>query len=48
MLAKYVIGTSKESIVISEYELLHFLPSPKEIEQKLSEQDDINQEGQKT
>ena len=24
------------------------LPSPKEIEQKLSEQDDINQEGQKT
>jgi hypothetical protein len=48
VLAKYAVGTSKEPIGISEYELSHFLPSPKEIEQKLSEQDDINQEGQKT
>ena len=45
---KYAVGTSKEPIGISEYELSHFLPSPKEIEQKLYEQDDINQEGQKT
>lgn len=48
VLAKYAVGTSKEPIGISEYELSHFLPSPKEIEQKLSEQDDINQEGRKT
>lgn len=45
VLAKYAVGTSKESIGISEYELSHFLPSPKKTEQKLSEQDDINQAG---
>lgn len=37
VLAKYAVGASKEPIGISEYELSHFLPTPEEIEQKLSD-----------
>ena len=37
VLAKYAVGTSKEPIGISEYELSNLLPTPEEIETKLSE-----------
>lgn len=36
ILAKYSVSTSNEPIGISEYELSNLLPSPEEIEQKLS------------
>lgn len=36
VLAKYAVGTSKEPIGISEYELSNVLPTPEEIEQNLS------------
>ena len=36
VLARYAVGTSKEPIGISEYHLSNFLPTPEEIEQKLS------------
>jgi len=35
-LAKYAVGTSNEPIGISEYELSNLLPTPAEIEKKLS------------
>lgn len=37
VLARYAVGTSKEPIGISEYELSNLLPSPEELEQKLNE-----------
>ena len=36
VLAKYAVGTSNEPIGISEYELSNLLPTPNEIEEKLS------------
>ncbi len=36
VLAKYAVGTSNEPIGISEYELSNLLPTPAEIEKKLS------------
>ena len=47
VLAKYAVGTSNEPIGISEYELSNLLPTPAEIEEKLSgdiEADDIPEE----
>lgn len=45
VLAKYAVGTSKEPIGISEYELSNLLPSTEEIEQSLNnEKDDKSQE----
>ena len=45
VLAKYAVGTSKEPIGISEYELSNLLPSTEEIEQNLNnEKDDKTQE----
>ena len=37
VLAKYAVGTSKEPIGISEYELSNLLPTPEEIEQNLGD-----------
>ena len=37
VLAKYAVGTTNEPIGISEYELSHFLPTPEEIEQILTD-----------
>ena len=37
VLAKYAVGTSNEPIGISEYELSNLLPTPDEIEKKLSQ-----------
>ena len=34
--AKYAVGTSKEPIGVSEYELSNLLPTPEEIEDKLN------------
>lgn len=36
VLAKYAVGTSKEPIGVSEYELSNLLPTPEEIEDKLN------------
>ena len=43
VLAKYAVGTSKEPIGISEYELSNILPTPEEIETKLSEGTDVEE-----
>ena len=40
VLAKYAVGTSKEPIGISEYELSNLLPSTEEIEQNLNNEKD--------
>lgn len=37
VLAKYAVGTSKEPIGVSEYELSNLLPTPEEIEDKLNQ-----------
>ena len=40
VLAKYAVGTSKEPIGVSEYELSNLLPTPEEIAKELSDEGD--------